>query len=227
MDEAGWAREAAQDALADVTPDRLRERLYDRLDDAAVAPGVLTLLAARATGRHGPRAGVERRAAGVQLIYDGLQVTRSLARDPPWTRDGAGEAADIDVLAAELLVARGFYLLASTQAAEKAVDTVQAFGREETKREVGRPDATLADCTLEADIFELGIIAGVTAVGVTPPANARAFAVDLAASLDDGLPAAPALLSEPAVEALENLVADQPSPATPERIWAGSGATDP
>lgn len=227
MDEAGWARDAAREALADVTPDRLRERLYDRLEDAAMAPGVLTLLAARATGRDNPQTGLERRAAGVQLIYDGLQLTRTLARDPPWTEDGSSDDADVDILAAELLVARGFSLLASTQAAEQAVETVRAFGRDETNRELGHPTQPLADRSLEADVFELAIIAGVTAVDLPPPASARSFAVDLAASFDDGLPAAPALLSEPAVEALEDLVADRPRASAPERIWAGSGATDP
>ncbi|MDZ7700880.1 MAG: hypothetical protein U5J98_01775 [Halobacteriales archaeon] len=227
MDEADRARDAARDALADVTPDRLRERLYDRLVDAPVAPGVLTLLAARATGRDGPHAGLDRRAAGVQLIYDGLQLTRRLARDPPWEREADSTDADIDVLAAEVLVARGFYLLASTEAADQAVETVRHFGRDETNREMGRPDRTLADRTLEADVFELAIVAGVSAVGAAPPADAREFAVDLAASFDDGLPAAPALLSEPAVEALENLVADRTRAPAPERIWAGSGATDP
>jgi hypothetical protein len=227
MDEAGRARDAARDALADVTPARLRERLYDRLADAAVAPGVLTLLAARATGRDAARPGLERRAAGVQLIYDGLQLTRRLARDPPWGREPESDDADLDILAADVLVGRGFSLLADTEAADKAVETVRAFGRDETNREMGRPDRSLADRTLEADVFELAIVAGVSAVGAPAPTGARAFAVDLAASFDDGLPAAPALLSEPAVEALETLVADRTQATTPERIWAGSGATDP
>lgn len=225
MDEAARARAAAREALCDVTPRVLRERLLERLAAAAMAPGVLTLLAARATGRDGHHAALDRRAVGVQLIYDGLRLTRSLARTPPWSGDGDHRDADIDILAADVLVARGFYLLASTEAAGKAVETVSAFGRDETNREAGRPDRSLADRTLEADVFELAIIAGVSAVGATPPADARAFAVDLAASFDDGLPSAPALLSEPAVEALADLVADR-SPA-PERIWAGSGATDP
>jgi hypothetical protein len=227
MDEAARARAAARDALADVTPERLHERLEERLADAPVTPGALTLLAARATGRDDPHDTLERRAAGVQLIYDGLQLTRTLARDPPWDGEQNDPDADIDILAADVLVARGFSLLADTDAAGKAVETVRAFGRDETNREMGRPDRTLADRTLEADVFELAIIAGVSAVGAPPPTDARAFAVDLAASFDDGLPAAPALLSEPAVEALETLVADRTQATTPERIWAGSGATDP
>lgn len=227
MDEAPRARAAARDALADVTPERLHERLEDRLSDAAVAPGVLTLLAARATGLDAPPDTIDRRAAGVQLIYDGLQLTRTLAREPPWEVAEDHADADVDILAAEVLVARGFYLLARTEAADKAVETVRSFGRDETNREQGRPDAALADRTLEADVFELAIVAGVSAVGVSPPARAREFAVDLAASFDDGLPTAPAVLSEPAVAALEDLVADRRRAPAPERIWAGSGATDP
>jgi hypothetical protein len=227
MDEADRARAAARDALADVTPERLHERLEERLADAPVTPGALTLLAARATGRDDPHDTLERRAAGVQLIYDGLQLTRTLARDPPWDRDLEHPDADVDILAADVLVARGFFLLARTEAAEYAVETVRAFGRDETNREMGRPDRVLADRTLEADVFELAIVAGVSGVGATPPAGAREFAVDLAASFDDGLPSAPGLLSEPAVEALEHLVADRARAPAPERIWAGSGATDP
>jgi len=229
MDEAAQARAAARETLQDVTPRRLRERLEARLAEAELAPGVLTLLAARATGREAGRATLDRSAAGVQLIYEGLHLTRTLARDPPWQRDerdGDG-AADIDVLAADVLVARGFYLLASTEAADKAVETVRSFGRDEANREAGRPDRSLADRTLEADVFELAIVAGVSAVGVAPPAEARAFAVDLAGSFDDGLPSAPALLSEPAVDALADLVADRVRTPSPERIWAGTGATDP
>ena len=228
MDEAVRARAAARGALDDVTPRRLHDRLTARIDDAALAPGVLTLLAARATGREAGRAALDRRAAGVQLIYDGLQLTRALARSPPWGRGGDDEDADVAILAADVLVARGFHLLASTEAAGKAVDTVCAFGRDETNRRAGRPDRTLADRTLEADVFELAIVAGVSAVGAPPPAEARAFAVDLAGSFDDGLPSAPALLSEPTVDALEDLVADhRPREPAPEGIWAGSGATDP
>lgn len=225
MDEAARARAAAREALEDVTPRTLRERIFDRLAEAAVAPGVLCLLAARATGRDGDRSALDRRAVGVQLIYDGLQLTRTLARQPPW-EDGAGHRADVDVLAADVLVARGFFLLASTEAAGKAVRTVRSFGRDETTREAGR-SADDADRSLEADVFELAIVAGVSGVGATPPAEARTFAVDLAESFADQLPSAPALLSEPAVEALTDLVADRARTPAPERIWAGTGATDP
>lgn len=225
MDEVARARAAAREALEDVTPPSLRDRLFERLAGTALAPGVLTLLAARATGREGGHATLDRRAAGVQLIYDGLQLTRTLAREPPWLGDNDG--GDIDILAADVFVARGFYLLADTEAASTAVETVRAFGRDETNREVGRPGETPAERSLEADVFELAIVAGVSAVGVTPPADARPFAVDLAASFDDGLPSGPALLSEPATDALADLVADRVRTPPPERLWVGSGATDP
>ena len=227
MHEAARARTAARDALADVTPETLRALLFERLDDAPVTPGVLTLLAARATRREAAPAAVDQRAAGVQLIYDGLRLTRSLAREPPWEADGDAHRGDVEILAADVLVARGFYLLARTEAAETAVETVRRFGRDETERETGRPGPGLDDRSLEADVFELAIVAGVSAVGATPPADVRAFAVDLAGSFDEELPAAPALLSEPAVEALADLVADRAHSPAPERIWAGTGVTDP
>lgn len=79
-------------------------------------------------------------AAGVQLIYEGLRLTRTLAHDEPWLEpetaaDGdAASDGDLEILAADILVARGFYLLARTDAAGTAVRTVQSFGHDQTRR---------------------------------------------------------------------------------------------
>jgi len=175
MEEAAAVRRAASEATADVVPAELRETIEDHVADGSAVPGALTLLSARAVSGEDPEAPVEQ-AAGVQLIYDGLRLTRAVARSNPWREpdavaaDGngapAGEDADMAILAADVLVSRGFYLLARTAAAEEAVGVVRAFGRDQTDREAATTDrAADLDRRLEGDILELAVTTGVTAAG--------------------------------------------------------------
>ncbi|ERH12521.1 MAG: hypothetical protein J07HB67_01541 [halophilic archaeon J07HB67] len=210
MDDAVRVREAAEGALADIEPARLRETLAGRLADAEMTPGVLTLYSARGLTTDADTVSVDERAAGVQLIYEGLRLTRQLARDDPWATpqepavdatDGSGVpavstapvasgedavAADIGVLAADVFVARGFYLLARTEAAHDAVRVVQRFGHDQTLRRSAE-DHSAPDCGLESDVFELAVVAGSSAVSDTTPDGLRSYAADLAAT-EDGLP---------------------------------------
>jgi hypothetical protein len=186
MDEAVATRRAAFDAVGDVEPTQLRDRIEHHLDTGSMLPGVLTILSVRAGAATGPATNendalldpVARRAAGVQLIYDGLRLTRGLAQDEPWTA-GEKETGDLDVLVADVLVARGFYLLARTEAANKAVETVRAFGHDQTVREV-TGDATL-DQNLERDVVRLAIVAG---AGLREPGSATGV-TELAADITD------------------------------------------
>ena len=199
MDDAVRVREAAGGALADIEPARLRELLADRVADAEMTPGVLTLVSARAIDPSVTGDGVAERAAGVQLIYEGLRLTRRLAHEEPWGEvdlDAVGDvAADMDVLAADVFVARGFYLLARTDAAEKAVGTVRAFGRDQTlRRDAAEASERAAlDRNLEADVFELAVVAGTDTVGADAPADLLAYAAELAADEDERMPAEGAL----------------------------------
>ena len=185
MDDAVRVRDAARAALADVEPERLHDVLAERVGDTEMTPAVCVLRVADALGGSGPvdadapeetrTDAVAERAAGVQLIYEGLRLTRTLAHEEPWAggldADGDpldetnldGIRADLDILAADVLVARGFYLLARTEAADRAVAVVRAFGRDQTVRR--RPDADRAtlDGNLEADVFGLAADAGATA----------------------------------------------------------------
>jgi hypothetical protein len=238
MDDGAAVRDAARAAIEDIEPSRLRDLIGSRLEGTAAMPGVLTRMSAHAAG--GPDASVDldRRVAGVQLIYEGLSLTRSMARAPPW-EDGSTDAADLDLLVANVLVARGFYLLARTDAAEAAVETVRSFGRDETAAgerdgEEARPGKQGAEeaavggedpeaGALEVDVFELAIVAGVSAVGVAPSSGSRAFAADLVRSL----PEADGRLPEGIDVALESLVGgDGLARPTREGIGASS-ATDP
>jgi hypothetical protein len=149
--------------------------------------------------------GVEERAAGVQLIYEGLRLTRALADEPPWERDPPHTESNVDILAADVMVARGFSLLARTEAADKAVETVQSFGEDETDDQQGRPAPPHA---LEADVFELAVVAGTTAFGVGPADALLEYADELATSLDGDHPESP----ESVPEAVEQAMADAPDP---------------
>lgn len=215
MQDAASVRDAAREVIEDVGPPPLRELLEARLDEATVTPGVLTRMSARAAG--GPEASIDldRRVAGVQLIYEGLSLTRSLIRSPPWESD-PGDVSDTDLLVANILVARGFYLLAHTRAADRAVETVRSFAREETAREAD-PETGSGRAALETDVFELAIVTGVSAAGGTAPSGSREFASDLAASLSESV------LPEGTDDALETLLAgDGQANAVPDGVEASS-----
>lgn len=183
MEEAAAVRRVAIASVDDVEPVRLREDLRTVIDDGSMVPGVLTVLTARAGGKDADAdaddipEGVAERAAGVQLIYDGLRLTRHLAHEEPW-RDGDREAADMEVLAADVLVARGFYLLARTEAAGDAVEVVRSFGRDQTDRRT--EDAPELDANLEADVLELAVVAGAATADVEARSELHALAADLA-----------------------------------------------
>jgi hypothetical protein len=219
MDDAAVVCDAAREVLSDVGPPPLRDLLETYLNEATVTPGVVTLMSARAAGGPDASADLDRRVAGVQLIHSGLSLTRSIVRSPPWETEGASEA-DTDLLVANILVARGFYLLAHTDAADTAVKTVRSFAREETARETD-PDAGAGPDALEVDVLELAIAAGASAGGISPPPRSRALAIDLA----DGLADNDGVLPEGADAALERLIADDgQTSATPDGMEASSAA---
>lgn len=215
MDDAARVRAAAERAVGDVEPAALREALASRFADAGMTPGALTLLSARAVDADVDVDRVEEHAAGVQLIYEGLKLTRELSQSEPWADadlDEAGDIdADLDVLAADVSVSRGFYLLARTAAADKAVETVRAFGRDQTLRRSADDDAERdrLDRTLEADVFELAVVAGTAAVDASAPDDLLAYAAELAAGDDDRMPSA-AALPDSAGDRIAALADDEP-----------------
>jgi hypothetical protein len=240
MDEAAAVRRAALEAVDDVDPDRLFERIEQRIEGGSMAPGALTLCSAAAVEEAVGTDGIADRAAGVQLIYEGLRLTRSLAHAEPWAGHGrlddwsastvaaarsgdddgkaqAAAAADLDVLVADILVARGFYLLARTEAAEAAVAVVRSFGQDQTVRR--ETDDPTLDGNLEADVFELAVVAGTTAAGGSAPVGLREFVTDLA-TVEGDLPQAEAVLTGEVRERLGGLVGTDPSPAGGARTSA-------
>jgi hypothetical protein len=206
MEEAVRARGAAREAVRDITPEHLREYIDGLLESSAMTPGVLAILSARAVDGATGATSARNRAAGVQLIYEGLRLTRSLAADEPWeteTETSSHTESNVAILAADVMVSRGFYVLARTEAADKAVETVQSFGRDQTT-----PDEN--DRSLEADVYELAIVAGTTVAGADAPSKASEYATELAESADDETetaPDAPAIstLPDDAEDALSKL----------------------
>jgi hypothetical protein len=178
MEEAAAVRRAATEAVGDVVPDALRSDIESLLADGSMVPGALTLLAATVPADSPTEFdgidGLVERAAGVQLIYDGLRLTRDLAHDDPWAA-GDRDRGDMGILAADVLVARGFYLLARTEAADRAVDVVRAFGRDQTHRRAA--DDPSYDERLERDVLDLALVAGTTAAGGEAPPD-RDWLVD-------------------------------------------------
>ncbi|WP_435155430.1 DUF7114 family protein [Haladaptatus sp. DFWS20] len=177
MEEAVRARGSAREAVEDITPAQLRNYIDGLLESSGIVPGVLTLLSVRAVGNDVDTSEVERRAAGVQLIYEGLQLTRTLAHDEPWNAESPHTESNIAVLAADVMVSRGFSLLARTEAADTAVQTVKSFGRDQTDGQ--------DDHALETDVFELAIVAGTTAAGRSRPVGTRQYAEQLTTSVSN------------------------------------------
>ncbi|MFC4358184.1 hypothetical protein ACFO0N_09510 [Halobium salinum] len=230
MDDAVRTRDAAREALADVEPPALGGTLDDRLADAPMTPGALALLCARSLNPGVDPDAVAERAAGVQLIYEGLRLTRYLAHEEPWTTEPESDIdADLDIVAADVLVARGFYLLARTGAAEQAVETVRRFGRDQTLRRAEGADPVALDRNLEADVFELAVVAGVDVGGDTPSAALREYAAGLARGFDpvdgEALPPAAAALPETVADRIVALSANSDVESAGDRV--PSSATDP
>ncbi|MFC6989627.1 hypothetical protein ACFQJD_14630 [Haloplanus sp. GCM10025708] len=217
MDDAARARTAAREALSDVEPERLHEVLEERLAEAPTTPGGLTLVSARALEPALDADAVAERAAGVQLIYEGLRLTRQLAHAEPWAVGDADVDADLDILAADVFVSRGFYLLARTEAAERAVETVRKFGRDQTRRR-SDADPERLDRNLEADVFSLAVVAGATAADVDPSARLLEYAANLARTSDGDLPPARVALSEATADRIAALSSGDRRPAVDDGV---------
>lgn len=212
MEEAEQARVAVQDAVADIEPDGLWSVIDDHVTTSSMLPGALTILSARVVDGRVKDSAVLQRAAGVQLIYVGLRVTRDLVAAEPWTEAKTPDPDDdLDVLAADVLVARGFRILARTEGAGHAVQTVHEFGREQTDSQEGRASSSRS---LEANVFELAAIAGGTASGSDAPVALRQYVVGLADNADAPLPDA----SDGLPENPEEVMARVGAPAGDERV---------
>ena len=161
MDAVSRVRVASCKAVEDVEPIRLREIITNQIEGDAPAFGLVTIVVSEKVGRTSEEpAIVDNKAAGVQLIYEGLRLTQDLVRGNRWKHNEQKLNTDMDLLAADVMVAKGFHLLSHTKAAHKAVETIRTFGITETKWSDKNDTTSVQHMSLEKDIFELAIIAG-------------------------------------------------------------------
>ncbi len=168
MAEAPGVRDALFDTIDDIEPPPFRTELETVVADASLTPGVLTVRTADVLSPTVNSSETRQRGAAVQLSYEGLKLTRRLARDAPWEDPAEERNHDLDLIIAETLVARGFYHLAQTGVATRAVEIVRRFGRNlTTELQLGeRP----TEPSLEVDVVALAVLAGADlALTTTPP----------------------------------------------------------
>tara|TARA_A100001037_G_scaffold65809_2_gene58024 strand:- start:14482 stop:15126 length:645 start_codon:yes stop_codon:yes gene_type:complete len=161
MDAVSRVRAASCRAVDEVEPTGLREIITGQIESDSSTFGLATIVVSEEV-RHTDEESiiVDSKAAGVQLIYEGLRLTQDLVRENRWKNNEQKLITDMDLLAADVMVARGFYLLSHTKAAPKAVETIRAFGITEAEwsdTPIGTPTRRM---NLERNIFELAIIAG-------------------------------------------------------------------
>jgi hypothetical protein len=115
-----------------------------------------------------------------------------------------------------VFVARGFYLLARTETAGRAVEVVRSFGRDQTRRREPGADPAALDRNLEADIFALAVAAGTTAAGVPPGEDLLEYAAGLADEFGTDLPPPEVALPETTADRVLALAGgDAAPPADP------------
>lgn len=182
MEEAPRVREALYESLRAVEPAPFRTRLERTLEGRPLTPGVLTVRTARAADATVAREAATERAVGVQLTYEGLRLTRRLVETEPWPPAGEGDP-DVDVVAAEVLVAKGLNQLAHTGVRGRVVEIVRRFGRSHAR------EADAGEPSLEADFVVLAVEAGAELAAPTVPPGLVEYARELAAEIEaDPLP---------------------------------------
>ena len=161
MDAVSRVRAASCRAVEEVEPIRLREIITNQIEGDTPTFGLATIVVSEEVGRTNEEPAIlDSKAAGVQLIYEGLRLTQDLVRGNRWKNNEQKLNTDMDLLAADVMVAKGFHLLSHTKAAHKAVETVRTFGITETKWSDKNDGTPVPHMSLEKNIFELAIIAG-------------------------------------------------------------------
>lgn len=181
MDEIAHARAAFREGIGDITPEALRIRLEGVLESASLTPGALTVLTARTLDETVELEVATNRGAGVQMSYEGLRLSRALIRTDPWSA-GDREDGDMNAVAAEVLVARGFEYLAHTGVALDVVEAVRRFGRDQTALEAPNGDPGVED-RLEADFVRIGVEAGADVALESVPEPISELAAELGTEL--------------------------------------------
>ena len=179
MDDARSVRSARDEVLADLEPPAFHDRVTGVVGTTSLLPGALTVRTARRLDVTVDTETAAARGAGVQLCYEGLELTRSVLRTEPWTEPR--ENYHQDLLVAEVLVSQGFNLLAETDVVTDAVAIVQRFGRTQTNLEQLGDRQT--EDPLEVDVLELAVNTGVDLAMNGVSSSVRAHSGDIAREL--------------------------------------------
>ena len=184
MDAAGRVRRAALETLTEIEPPNLATELQRIVQDTSMVPGALTLRTAERLGGLPAAEGALDRAVGVQLSYEGLRLTRELIQEDH--RYDVAEPTDeyLALIAAEVMVSRGFSELAQTPVADRAIEIVQRFSRNQTVDYDRDPELQPTGHSLEYDVLRLAVATGATVVYSHVPAYLEEFGRVLASELD-------------------------------------------
>jgi hypothetical protein len=181
MEDVQALRDARARSLTDLEPTPFRDRVGTVVGDTSLLPGALTVRTARTLDPTADIDAAAARGAGVQLCYEGLELTRSILREQSWDAETGGTEYYQDLLVAEVLVSQGFYQLAHTGVVTDAVAIVQQFGRTQTALDElgGRHD----EDPLEVDVLELAVNGGADLVMDDLSDPVRARSADIARTL--------------------------------------------
>lgn len=175
--------EALQRSIGGIEPCTFNEHLRAVLADRPLTPAALTVTTGRAIDGAADLEALADRGVGVQLGYEGLRLTRGLIAGDSWLDRTDVAREDLDMLAAEILVARGFHHLSGTGVVTDAVETVRRFGQRHAQ---ARGDADpVVDGSLEGDILMLAVDAGADCVLSAVPPPIASVGADLAERLGD------------------------------------------
>jgi len=188
MEEGPRVRAALRESLHEVAPAPFRARLERTLEGRPLTPGVLTVRTALAVDGTVALEAAAERGAAVQLTYEGLRLTRRIVETEPWPPAGDGDP-DVDVVAAEVLVAKGCNKLAHSGVRGRIVDVIRTFGRS-----LAREEEATQEHSLEADFVVFAVAAGADLAAQTVPPGLVEYARELAAEIDaDPLPGGEAI----------------------------------
>ena len=181
MDEVGAITDALSRSLEDIEPAPFHSRVTAAIGEHSLLPAVLTVRVAHAVDPTADIQTAATRGAGVQLCYEGLELTRSVLQNRAWEEDGTEHKQEL--LVAEVLVSRGFRLLARTGVVTDAVDIVQRFGR--TQTDLDSLGHRHEEKPLEVDVLELAVNTGVDLVMDELSASVRTHSGEIARELLD------------------------------------------
>ncbi len=174
--------EALERSIHDIVPKPFNERLAGILADRPLTPAAATVATGLAIDRTADRDKLATLGIGVQLGYEGLRLTRRLIQQDSWLGTDRTTDEDIDILAAEVLVARGMNLLTRTGTVTQAVDVVKRFGQRAAFDRTETAGDGLG--TLEMDIIKLAVDTGADAVLQSVPPPIASLGAELATRLD-------------------------------------------